>query len=222
MPLNDRASVTLNGAASANLIVSKALSRPTALVGELVTFTVVVGNQGPAPATGVTVAEVLPAGLAFVSATSSQGSYDTATGLWTVGSIGKAGSALLSITARVTQAGTVTNTASVTASDPPDPDPTDNTSSVILTTQTIADLAITKTLTGSLVPGRVTTYSIVVTNTGPSPVTAASVSDLFPAGLAAPTWTCAADPDRAAPPPRAPAISRPPSRSRPAIAPRSP
>ena len=100
----------------------------------------------------------------------------------------------MTITARVTQAGTVTNTASVTASDQPDPDLTDNTATVTLTTETIADLAITKTLTGSAVPGRVTTYSIVVTNLGPSPVTAASVTDLFPVALVAPTWTCTADP----------------------------
>ncbi len=86
----------------------------------------------------------------------------------------------MTITARVTQAGTVTNTASVTASDQPDPDLTDNTASVTLTTQTIADLAITKTLTGSTVPGLATTYTIVVTNLGPSPVTAASVTDMFP------------------------------------------
>ena len=99
----------------------------------------------------------------------------------------------MTITARVTQAGTVTNTASVTASDQPDPDANDNTSTVTLTTQTIADLAITKTFTGSAVPGRATTYSIVVTNLGPSPVTAASVTDLFPVALVAPTWTCVAD-----------------------------
>ena len=100
----------------------------------------------------------------------------------------------MTITARVTQAGTVTNTASVTDSDQPDPDLTDNTASVTVTTETIADLAITKTLTGSTVPGRVTTYAIVVTNLGPSPVTAASVTDLFPVALVAPAWTCTADP----------------------------
>ena len=43
-------------------------------------------------------------------------------------------------------------------------------------------------------PGRLTTYTIVVTNTGPSPVTAASVTDLFPVALVAPAWTCTADP----------------------------
>ena len=62
-----------------------------------------------------------------------------------------------------------------------------------LTTETIADLAITKTLTGSPVPGLAITYTIVVTNTGPSPVTAASVTDVFPVALVAPAWTCTAD-----------------------------
>ena len=193
MPANNSASVTLNAAESANLKVTKALTRSSPHVGELLTFNVIVANQGPSPATGVAVTEVLSAGLAFESAAPSQGAYDPATGVWTVGSIANGGSAGLTITARVTQAGTVTNTASVTASDQPDPDPTDNTSSVTLTTETIADLAITKTLTGTAIPGLATTYTIVVTNTGPSPVTAASVTDVFPVALVAPAWTCTAD-----------------------------
>ena len=138
---NNSASVTLNAAESANLKVIKALTRSAPYVGELLTFHVIVTNQGPSPATGVAVTEVLSAGLVFESAAASQGSYDSATGVWTVGAIANAGSAGLTITARVTQAGTVTNTASVTASDQPDPDPSDNTASVTLTTQTIADLA---------------------------------------------------------------------------------
>ena len=99
----------------------------------------------------------------------------------------------MTITARVTQAGTISNTASITGSDQPDPDLTDNTSTVTLTTATNADLAITKTLTGAAVPGLATTYTIVVTNLGPSPVTAASVTDVFPLALVAPSWTCTAD-----------------------------
>ncbi len=192
-PANNRASVTLNAAESANLTVTKALTRSTPHVGELLTFNVVVANQGPSPATGVALTEVLSAGLAFESADPSQGTYDPASGLWTVGSIANTGSAGLTITARVTQAGTVTNTATITAHDQPDPDLTDNSATVTVTTETIADLAITKTLTGSTVPGQATTYTIGVTNLGPSPVTAASVSDVFPAALVAPAWTCTAD-----------------------------
>ena len=192
-PDNNRASVTLNGTASANLKVTKSLTRSAPHVGELLTFNVVVTNQGPSPATGVAVTDVLSAGLAFDSAAPSQGAYDQATGVWTVGSLDNGASAGLTLTARVTQAGTITNTASVTGAQP-DPDLTDNTSSVTLTTETIADLAITKTLTGTAIPGLATTYTIVVTNAGPSPAIAASVSDLFPVALVAPAWTCTADP----------------------------
>ena len=85
MRANNSASVTLNAAESANLKVTKALTRSSPHVGELLTFHVIVANQGPSPATGVAVTEVLSAGLAFESAAPSQGAYDSATGLWTVG-----------------------------------------------------------------------------------------------------------------------------------------
>src|SRR4029077_16367403 len=182
-----------NAAASANLTVIKALTRSSPHVGELLTFHVIVANQGPSPATGVAGTEGLSAGLEFESAAPSQGAYDTATGLWTVGSIANAGSAGLTITARGTQPGTITNTASVSASDQPDPDPADNTSTVTLTSETTADLAATQTLTGSPVPGLPVTYTIVVTDTGPSPVIAANVTDAFPIAFVAPAWTCTAD-----------------------------
>ena len=70
---NNSASVTLNAAESANLKVTKALTRSSPHVGELLTFHVIVANQGPSPATGVAVTEVLSAGLAFESAAPSQG-----------------------------------------------------------------------------------------------------------------------------------------------------
>ena len=73
MPANDSASVTLNAAESANLKVTTALTRSSPHVGELLTFNVIVANQGPSPATGVSVTEVLSAGLAFESAAAVAG-----------------------------------------------------------------------------------------------------------------------------------------------------
>ena len=78
-PANNSASVTLNAAESANLKVTKALTRSSPHVGELLTFNVIVANQGPSPATGIALTEVLSAGLAFESAAPSQGAYDPAT-----------------------------------------------------------------------------------------------------------------------------------------------
>ena len=44
-------------------------------------------QPGPGAATGVQVTDLLPAGLTFVSATPSQGSYDNVSGVWTVGTV---------------------------------------------------------------------------------------------------------------------------------------
>ena len=57
------------------------------------------------------------------------------------------------------------------------------------------DLAITKT-DGQLsaVPGNPISYTITVTNLGPTPVSGATVTDTLPAPLVGASWTCAASP----------------------------
>ena len=96
----------------------------------LATFTLTLTNGGPNAATGVVVRDLIPVGLTLVSATPSNGSYDSSNGHWNVGSLSAAAGsnmATLAITARVTIAGTtLTNTAEVIASDQFDPDSTPN------------------------------------------------------------------------------------------------
>jgi uncharacterized repeat protein (TIGR01451 family) len=92
--------------------------------------------------------------------------------------------------------GSLTNTATVS---PPsgvtDLDPANNsaTDSDNLTPQ--ADLSITKT-DGALsaVPGNSTTYTIVVSNAGPSTAVDQAVTDLFPSAITAVRWTAVASP----------------------------
>ena len=65
----------------ADLVLTKTVSDPTPNVGDQVTFTLTLSNAGPDPATGVRLAELLPAGFSFVSATTSQGSYAPGVGV---------------------------------------------------------------------------------------------------------------------------------------------
>ncbi|MGI0486119.1 hypothetical protein ACN4EK_11825 [Pantanalinema rosaneae CENA516] len=111
--------------AAADLRLAKTVDRPNARVGETVTFTITLTNDGPATATNVVVRERLAEGLTFVAATASQGTYDPNTGAWTVASIPNGSNATLQVTAILTQPA-VTNVAEVIASDQPDPNSTPN------------------------------------------------------------------------------------------------
>src|SRR5262249_26243764 len=71
----------------ADLSVSKTVSNPTPNVGDPITFTVTLSDLGPDAATNVQLTDLLPAGLTFVSATPSQGTYLPGTGLWDVGTV---------------------------------------------------------------------------------------------------------------------------------------
>ena len=104
-PLNNSDAASVNASAAADLRVTKAVSDAAPAVGGLMTYTIAVTNLGPSAATSVTISDVLPASVAFVSATASQGTYDSASGLWTVGDMPATATQTLSITVRVTALG---------------------------------------------------------------------------------------------------------------------
>src|SRR5262249_9172442 len=81
------------------------------LVGDTVTFTVQAKNNGPNAATGVVVTDILPAGLSFLSAAPTQGTYTDSSGEWVVSSLDAGKSAQLTIQALVTAPGNITNLA---------------------------------------------------------------------------------------------------------------
>ncbi|MTW23307.1 DUF11 domain-containing protein, partial [Allochromatium palmeri] len=80
-------------ASTADLVLTKSVDEPTPTVGDVVTFTLRVHNQGPANATEVRVIEPLPSGYSYVAATPSVGTYDSATGVWTLGALATGGRA---------------------------------------------------------------------------------------------------------------------------------
>jgi uncharacterized repeat protein (TIGR01451 family) len=112
-----------------DLSVSKSLPGGTYNNGDTVSYTVSVTNAVSATvaASGVTVRDLLPSGLGFVSSTGF-GSYVSGTGVWTVGAIPIGTTRTLTITATVTAAANtvITNTAEVTAQGQTDLDSTPN------------------------------------------------------------------------------------------------
>ncbi|WP_460480580.1 DUF7507 domain-containing protein [Comamonas humi] len=86
---------------------------------------------------------------------------------------------------------TVTTTA---GSSTQDPDPNNNVATTPTTTGVVVNLAITKTATpnGTYQPNGAISYSIVVTNNGPSAAVGATVNDVVPNAVAVTGWTCAA------------------------------
>ncbi|MFT4571523.1 MAG: putative repeat protein (TIGR01451 family), partial [Candidatus Binatia bacterium] len=88
---------------------------------------------------------------------------------------------------------TLTNSTTVTA-DPAvtDPVPGNNSDTDVTTVPLVADLSITKDDgVTTYTAGDVLIYSIVVSNTGPSDVTGATVLDAFTADITSATWACA-------------------------------
>ena len=125
---------------TADLSVTTTVSNATPNVGDQITFTITLSNQGPDDATGVQVADLLPAGLTFVSSTSSQGTYTSSTGLWEVGAVSSGGAPTLEITATVVSATSQTNTGTITHADQFDPNTSNDSASAAETPQQ-ADLA---------------------------------------------------------------------------------
>ena len=95
--LNESVAVDNN----ANLVTVKTLAsgNSTPAEGDTVTFQIVVDNNGAAQATNVSLTDLLPAGLTATAnnGVASQGSYDAATGVWTIGTLANGGSATLTL-----------------------------------------------------------------------------------------------------------------------------
>lgn len=108
---------------AADLRLDKSVDNLNPTVGENVVFTIEIANDGPDGATGVSVFDPLPDGYSFVSDDGGT-SYDSATGIWTVGVLSDGATATLNITAEVLPSGSYANYAQVWTSDLSDPDST--------------------------------------------------------------------------------------------------
>ncbi|MEZ4913621.1 MAG: SdrD B-like domain-containing protein [Chitinophagales bacterium] len=176
------------GGIAADLELDKDVSTSVVNLGEEVVFTITVENNGGANATGVTVSDQLPAGLEYVSYDSTLGTYDPATGIWTIGEIYAGEEEKLYITVVVNALGPITNIAQIETSDQADPDstpgndvPTEDDQDEETVSAKLIDLELAKTADATSVNvGDTFTYTITLSNEGPSDATGVTVLDDLP------------------------------------------
>jgi uncharacterized repeat protein (TIGR01451 family) len=139
---------------SVDLALGMSATPDPVIVGNNITFAVTATNRGPSAATGVMVTNPVPPNASFVSATTSQGSCSNYSGtvVCSLGTLTNGASATMNLTLRPTLAGTLPNSASVSASQP-DNNITNNsaayTAAVIFPTVSIGDTTVAKGSTGT-------------------------------------------------------------------------
>src|SRR5262249_1361937 len=150
-----------------DLQVSKKVDNPTPNVGDTITYTVTLTNNGPDAATNVTVQDTLPSGISFVSA-NPPASYNSATGVWTVGTVSPGAPQTLTITPKVLSPNPAPNPAAVSHSHQFDPNPANN-SDPPETSPQQADLALAKTVSNAHPNvGDTITFTVTLTDNGPA------------------------------------------------------
>ena len=177
----------------ADLSILKVVNNTEANVGDTITFTITVNNDGPNDATNVFVTDHLPIGFEYV--THRNGNYNQTTGVWNVGTITNGGSKSLEIDVKILiptgTAGEYNNIAEVTGSDQYDPDSDidngggsgeddDDQSFVVLKN---VDLAISKRVneTSPIVNSSVV-FIIDLKNLGPGLATNVEIDEKLPSG----------------------------------------
>jgi len=196
-PGNNTDTADLDVTQAVNLSIVKTHDAGDVRIGDDLPFDLAVRNDGPSTATGVTVVDVIPAGLEYVGAAGTDPSWTVVAdpvapdGTTTVtatlsGELAPGSDApSLSLTVTVTAAAydEVVNVGVVTG-DQPETDPSDNTSDDTVTVPPQSTLVVTKTALGGLQVGSKGTYVIAVTNEGPTedpgPIV---VTDVLPRGL---------------------------------------
>jgi uncharacterized repeat protein (TIGR01451 family)/gliding motility-associated-like protein len=180
---NNIACATADPISQADLEIIKVVNNATPYVGDTVQFTIALTNNGPSNASGVTVMELLPSGYTFISSNVGP-DYSPITGIWTIESIVSGDTLYLDIVAMVNASGVYMNCAEVILSNKVDPDLTNNSDCAETSPIALIDLSVIKVV-DNMTPepeDAEITFTITVTNDGPSDATGVEVIDILASG----------------------------------------
>ncbi|CAM3529937.1 gliding motility-associated C-terminal domain-containing protein [Zobellia roscoffensis] len=115
-----------------DLEVLKTVDKAEAIAGDEVIFTISVNNLSNRVGRNVIIGEMLETGFQYKAHNATDGSYDLATGEWTIAEIPAGGTVTLTITVDVLEGGPYTNIAELLQSFPVDENPANDSSEVTL------------------------------------------------------------------------------------------
>ncbi|MGY0038493.1 DUF7927 domain-containing protein [Pedobacter sp. NJ-S-72] len=174
---------------------------PTVNSGSSITYTVEVGNAGPSDAVNARVQDAIPASILNTTWTSTtQGAATITSGATGSGNTLDATTTIpagtgnkkiiFTITGKSDPAynGSISNTASVTATEPNSPSPTSTVNTIASRTPV---LSITKNGPSSINAGETITYTIDVTNNSASDALNLAINDIVPATISNVNWSAA-------------------------------
>ncbi|MBV9497210.1 MAG: ExeM/NucH family extracellular endonuclease, partial [Acidobacteria bacterium] len=205
-PGNNSATSTTTVAASADLSITKTDTPDPVNAGQNITYTITVANAGPSNAANASLSDTLPAGTTFVSLSSPGGWSCTTPAVGAGGTVsctnasfatGNAAFTLVVNVAPSTASGTVLSNTATISSSTTDATPGNNSATATTTVGASADLSITKTdAPDPVAAGSNITYTLTLTNGGPSNAGSVTLSDSVPANttfvaLSSPGgWSC--------------------------------
>jgi uncharacterized protein len=204
-PGNESATATTPLSAQADLGVSSSATPASVIAGENLSYTFSVSNAGPSAAANATLDAAVPASTSFVSLAAPGGWSCTTPAVGATGNVACSnpaaapGTVVFTLVVRVDAATTATSisgTVSV-ASATADPAPGNASANATTPVSTAADLSLSNTAsTPSAINGQPITYTLTVTNNGPSAAAGVTLTNAIPANTtftaltAAAGWSC--------------------------------